>query len=116
MLFLKQKYIQEKFGIEAKPVNFVFHGGSGSAPSEITEAIGYGVIKMNIDTDTQWAMWDGVRAYVAKNNDYLQGQIGNPEGEDKPNKNIEIDYLDSISEFKKMQMLFIMGLTLFIYL
>lgn len=81
-----QKYIQDKFGTDAKPVNFVFHGGSGSLPSEISEAIGYGVIKMNIDTDTQWAMWDGVRAYVEKNHDYLQGQIGNPEGEDKPNK------------------------------
>ncbi len=81
-----QKYIQEKFDTAEKPVNFVFHGGSGSLPSEISEAIGYGVIKMNIDTDTQWAMWDGVRAYVAKNHDYLQGQIGNPEGEDKPNK------------------------------
>ena len=81
-----QKYIQEKFGTSAKPVNFVFHGGSGSAPQEITEAIGYGVIKMNIDTDTQWATWVGTKAYVEKYNDYLQGQIGNPEGEDKPNK------------------------------
>ena len=81
-----QKYIQEKFGTSEKPVNFVFHGGSGSAPSEISEAIGYGVIKMNIDTDTQWATWVGTKAYVEKNNDYLQGQIGNPEGEDKPNK------------------------------
>jgi len=81
-----QKYIQEKFGTSEKPVNFVFHGGSGSAPSEITEAIGYGVIKMNIDTDTQWATWVGTKAYVEKYNDYLQGQIGNPEGEDKPNK------------------------------
>jgi len=81
-----QKFINEKHGTDAKPVNFVFHGGSGSLPSEISEAIGYGVIKMNIDTDTQWATWDGVRAYVAKNNDYLQGQIGNPDGEDKPNK------------------------------
>ncbi|MFK5938400.1 MAG: class II fructose-bisphosphate aldolase [Sulfurimonas sp.] len=81
-----QKYIQEKYNTAEKPVNFVFHGGSGSLPSEISEAIGYGVIKMNIDTDTQWATWDGVREYVAKNKDYLQGQIGNPEGEDKPNK------------------------------
>jgi len=81
-----QKYIAEKFSTDSKPVNFVFHGGSGSLPSEISEAIGYGVIKMNIDTDTQWATWDGVRAYVAKNHDYLQGQIGNPDGEDKPNK------------------------------
>ncbi|MBD3800402.1 MAG: class II fructose-bisphosphate aldolase [Campylobacterales bacterium] len=81
-----QQYIAEKFGTAEKPVNFVFHGGSGSAPEEISEAIGYGVIKMNIDTDTQWATWDGVRDYVAKYHDYLQGQIGNPEGEDKPNK------------------------------
>ena len=65
----------------------MFHGGSGSLLEEIREAISYGVIKMNIDTDTQWAMWDGVRAYEAKYHDYLQGQIGNPEGEDKPNKN-----------------------------
>ena len=81
-----QKYIEEKFKTLPKPVNFVFHGGSGSEKSEIQEAIGYGVIKMNIDTDTQWAMWDGVRGYVAKYHDYLQAQIGNPEGEDKPNK------------------------------
>ena len=81
-----QKHIQEKHNTNAKPVNFVFHGGSGSAPEEISEAIGYGVIKMNIDTDTQWATWNGVREYEAKYHDYLQGQIGNPEGEDKPNK------------------------------
>ncbi|MBN2815323.1 MAG: class II fructose-bisphosphate aldolase [Campylobacterales bacterium] len=81
-----QKYIYEKHTTSEKPVNFVFHGGSGSLPSEIAEAISYGVIKMNIDTDTQWATWNGVRTYVAKNHDYLQGQIGNPEGEDKPNK------------------------------
>ncbi|QOY51522.1 class II fructose-bisphosphate aldolase [Candidatus Sulfurimonas baltica] len=82
-----QKYIQEKFKTGEKPVNFVFHGGSGSEPSEIEEAIGYGVIKMNIDTDTQWATWIGVKDYYEKNKDYLQGQIGNPQGEDKPNKN-----------------------------
>ncbi|WP_294951070.1 class II fructose-bisphosphate aldolase [Sulfurovum sp.] len=81
-----QVYIEEKFSTEKKPVNFVFHGGSGSELSDIREAIGYGVIKMNIDTDTQWAFWDGVRQYEAKYHDYLQGQIGNPEGEDKPNK------------------------------
>ena len=83
-----QKYIQEKLKTSsAKPVDFVFHGGSGSLLEEIREAITYGVIKMNIDTDTQWAAWDGVRAYEAKYHGYLQGQIGNPEGEDKPNKN-----------------------------
>ncbi|WP_455756752.1 class II fructose-bisphosphate aldolase [Sulfurimonas sp.] len=81
-----QKYIQEKFKTLAKPVNFVFHGGSGSEPSEIEEAIGYGVIKMNIDTDTQWATWVGVKDYYEKNKEYMQGQIGNPDGEDKPNK------------------------------
>ena len=81
-----QKYIQEKFNTAEKPVNFVFHGGSGSAPEEIEEAIGYGVIKMNIDTDTQWATWIGVKDYYEKNRDYMQGQIGNPDGEDKPNK------------------------------
>ncbi len=81
-----QKYIEEKLGTDPKPVNFVFHGGSGSTHEEIREAIGYGVIKMNIDTDTQWAFWDGIRSYEQKNHDYLQSQIGNPEGEDKPNK------------------------------
>lgn len=81
-----QKFIADKYNTEAKPVNFVFHGGSGSTREEIREAISYGVIKMNIDTDTQWAFWDGVRKYEAANHDYLQGQIGNPEGEDKPNK------------------------------
>ena len=81
-----QDYIQEKFGTGPNPINFVFHGGSGSSRAEIREAIEYGAVKMNIDTDTQWAFWDGVRAYEAANHDYLQGQIGNPEGEDKPNK------------------------------
>ena len=81
-----QKFISQKHSTDAQPVDFVFHGGSGSLLSEIREAIGYGVIKMNIDTDTQWATWDGVRAYEAKYNGYLQGQIGNPDGEDKPNK------------------------------
>jgi len=81
-----QAYIQKQFGTGEKPVNFVFHGGSGSTLEEIREAVSYGVIKMNIDTDTQWAFWDGVRAYVAQYHAYLQGQIGNPEGEEKPNK------------------------------
>ena len=81
-----QKYIEDKLKTSKKPVNFVFHGGSGSSLDEIREAVSYGVIKMNIDTDTQWAFWDGVRAYELKNRDYLQSQIGNPEGEDKPNK------------------------------
>ena len=81
-----QDYIQNKYNTDEKPVDFVFHGGSGSSQEEIREAISYGVVKMNIDTDTQWAFWDGVRKYEAANHDYLQGQIGNPEGEDKPNK------------------------------
>jgi fructose-bisphosphate aldolase class II len=81
-----QDYIQEKYKTAANPVNFVFHGGSGSTREEIREAIGYGVIKMNLDTDMQWAFWDGIRAFYAAKKDYLQGQIGNPEGEDKPNK------------------------------
>lgn len=81
-----QKYIEDKFNTSSKPVDFVFHGGSGSELSDIREAIDYGVIKMNIDTDTQWAYWNGVRVYAKKYQDYLQGQIGNPEGEDKPNK------------------------------
>lgn len=81
-----QKFIQEKFNTPEKPVDFVFHGGSGSSPAEIKEAISYGVIKMNIDTDTQWATWIGVKDYYVENEAYLQTQIGNPEGEDKPNK------------------------------
>ncbi|WP_431611373.1 class II fructose-bisphosphate aldolase [Chryseobacterium sp. 'Rf worker isolate 10'] len=81
-----QKYVQEKFGTGAKPVNFVFHGGSGSTLEEIREAIDYGVIKMNIDTDLQFAYTEGVRDYMVNNIDYLRAQIGNPEGEEKPNK------------------------------
>lgn len=81
-----QEYIQKKFGTGAKPVNFVFHGGSGSEKEKIEEAIGYGVIKMNLDTDLQWAFWDGIRQYYVDKEGYLQGQIGNPEGDDKPNK------------------------------
>jgi fructose-bisphosphate aldolase class II len=81
-----QKYVSEKFSVPANTLNFVFHGGSGSSPEEISESISYGVIKMNIDTDTQWAAWDGIRQYYLKNEGYLQGQIGNPEGADKPNK------------------------------
>ncbi len=81
-----QDYIQKKFNTPEKPVNFVFHGGSGSSHEEIKQAVSYGVIKMNIDTDTQWAFWDGIRKFEAKNHSYLQSQIGNPEGDDKPNK------------------------------
>jgi fructose-bisphosphate aldolase class II len=81
-----QKYVQEKFGTADKPVNFVFHGGSGSTLEEIREAIEYGVIKMNIDTDLQFAYTEGIRDYMVNNIDYLRAQIGNPEGEEKPNK------------------------------
>ncbi|MCA6067062.1 class II fructose-bisphosphate aldolase [Chryseobacterium sp. RG1] len=81
-----QKYVQEKFGTGAKPVNFVFHGGSGSTLEEIREAIDYGVIKMNIDTDLQFAYTEGIRDYMVNNVEYLKTQIGNPEGEEKPNK------------------------------
>jgi len=86
ILLNSQTFIQEKFGTAANPVDFVFHGGSGSTRDEIREAISYGVIKMNIDTDTQWAAWEGVMKYYKKNEAYLQGQIGNPDGEDVPNK------------------------------
>jgi len=81
-----QAYVAEKHGVPADELSFVFHGGSGSSEAEIQESIGYGVVKMNIDTDTQWATWDGVRVYEAANRDFLQGQIGNPTGEDAPNK------------------------------
>jgi len=81
-----QDFIENKFKTAPKPVDFVFHGGSGSTREEIREAVSYGVIKMNIDTDTQWAFWDGIRKYEKTNHDYLQGQIGNPKGDDQPNK------------------------------
>lgn len=81
-----QEYITAKTGIKSNPVSFVFHGGSGSSLDEIREAISYGVVKMNIDTDTQWAYWKGIKDFYIKNQGYLQGQIGNPEGPDKPNK------------------------------
>ncbi len=81
-----QVHIQEKFGTGPNPINFVFHGGSGSPQHQIREAIEYGAVKMNIDTDMQWAFWDGVRQYAAQNHGYLQSQIGNPDGDDVPNK------------------------------
>jgi fructose-bisphosphate aldolase class II len=81
-----QEYIQKKFNTGPNPVNFVFHGGSGSEPEKIKEAISYGVVKMNIDTDTQWAYWEGVLKFYKKNEAYLQGQLGNPDGAEKPNK------------------------------
>ena len=81
-----QQYIQRQYGTGSNPVFFVFHGGSGSPQHQIREAISYGAIKMNIDTDLQWAYWEGVLKFYNKNQAYLQGQLGNPEGEDKPNK------------------------------
>ncbi len=81
-----QEYITKKFGVEENHIDFVFHGGSGSTIEEIREAIGYGVIKMNIDTDLQYAFLSGVRDFVQDKKEYLQGQIGNPEGADSPNK------------------------------
>ena len=81
-----QKFVQEKFGTAEKPINFVFHGGSGSTLQEIREAIDYGVVKMNIDTDLQFAYTEGIRDYMVQNIEYLKTQIGNPEGEEKPNK------------------------------
>jgi fructose-bisphosphate aldolase class II len=81
-----QKYIQEKFGTGELPVNFVFHGGSGSSREEIREAIEYGAIKMNIDTDVQWSTWEGILKYYKEKEGYLQTQLGNPDGADSPNK------------------------------
>lgn len=86
ILLNSQKYVQEKFNTGHNPVDFVFHGGSGSTVDEIREAIGYGVVKMNLDTDLQFAFTEGVRDYVTSKIDYLKTQIGNPEGEDAPNK------------------------------
>jgi fructose-bisphosphate aldolase class II len=81
-----QRYIQKKLNTAEKPVYFVFHGGSGSPQNQIREAIGYGAIKMNLDTDLQWAFWEGILGYYKKNEAFLQAQLGNPEGDDKPNK------------------------------
>lgn len=82
-----QDYIREKFSTEEKkPVYFVFHGGSGSPQNQIREAISYGAIKMNIDTDLQWAFWEGILNNYKKIEGYLQSQLGNPDGADKPNK------------------------------
>ncbi len=81
-----QDYVQKKFSTGPKPVNFVFHGGSGSLQSEIREGIDYGVIKMNIDTDMQWALWEGIKNFYEEKKAYLQSQLGNPEGPESPNK------------------------------
>ncbi len=82
-----QDFIREQFKTNSgQPVNFVFHGGSGCSREEIREAIGYGAVKMNIDTDMQWAFWEGIKDYYEKKKDFLQAQLGNPDGADKPNK------------------------------
>lgn len=86
ILLNSQEFIQKKYNTGKNPVDFVFHGGSGSTLEEIREAIGYGVVKMNIDTDLQFAFTEGARDYIAKNMDYLKTQIGNPEGDELPNK------------------------------
>lgn len=81
-----QKFVEQKFGLADEPINFVFHGGSGSSLEEIREAIDYGVIKMNIDTDLQFAYTEGIRDYMTEKLEYLKTQVGNPDGDDKPNK------------------------------
>lgn len=86
ILLNSQKYVQEKFNTGINPVDFVFHGGSGSTLEEIREAIGYGVVKMNIDTDLQFAYTEGIRDYMINKIDYLRTQIGNPDGNELPNK------------------------------
>lgn len=94
-----QDFVSEKFNLPHNSLNFVFHGGSGSTAEEIKEAVGYGVVKMNIDTDTQWATWEGILNYYKKNEGYLQAQLGNPEGADKPNKK----YYDPRAWLRKAQ-------------
>lgn len=82
-----QKYVQEQEKLkEDKPVFLVFHGGSGSTKKEFQDAISYGIVKVNLDTDLQWAYLIGIRDYVQNKHDYIQTQVGNPDGEDKPNK------------------------------
>lgn len=104
-----QEYVRKAMGLSAeKPVNFVFHGGSGSSKEEIREAISYGAIKMNIDTDMQWAFWEGVLEYYKAKGDFLQAQIGNPEGEDSPNKK----YYDPRVWLRKGEEAFVKRLTI----
>jgi fructose-bisphosphate aldolase class II len=102
-----QTFIQEKFGTGPNPIDFVFHGGSGSSVEEIREAIGYGVVKMNIDTDLQFAFTEGVRDYVDEKMDYLRTQIGNPEGDELPNKK----YYDPRKWMREGELTFIKRLT-----
>ena len=81
-----QEYVEKKLGAAQNPLYFVFHGGSGSSREEIREAISYGAVKMNLDTDLQWAFWKGIRDYYEPKKAYLQAQIGNPDAADAPNK------------------------------
>jgi len=81
-----QEYISKKYNVPHNTIDFVFHGGSGSTVEEIREGISYGVIKMNIDTDLQYAFMEGIRDYFSEKTAYLQSQIGNPTGSDSPNK------------------------------
>ncbi|MEM6321228.1 MAG: class II fructose-bisphosphate aldolase [Bacteroidota bacterium] len=102
-----QDFVKAKFNTSDNPINFVFHGGSGSEKEKITEAVEYGAVKMNIDTDMQWAFWEGVKNYVADNSGYLQAQIGNPDGDDIPNKK----YYDPRKWLRKGQENFVKRLT-----
>lgn len=102
-----QAYVKEKFNTEDNPISFVFHGGSGSSLEDIREAIGYGVVKMNLDTDMQYAFNEGVRDYIVKNIDYLNSQIGNPEGDDLPNKK----YYDPRKWLREGEIAFVKRLT-----
>ena len=99
ILGASQEFVAKERNLPAKPINFVFHGGSGSSREEIREAISYGAIKMNIDTDTQWAAWNGILSFYKANEAYLQGQLGNPEGPDAPNKK----YYDPRVWLRKME-------------
>jgi len=108
ILHNSQEYVKKKFNLAAdKPINFVFHGGSGSSQEEIREAISYGAIKMNIDTDMQWAFWEGIKDYYQSKEGYLQSQIGNPEGADSPNKK----YYDPRVWLRKAEETFVKRLT-----
>ena len=102
-----QDFVQKKFNTESNPVDFVFHGGSGSTLEEIREAISYGVVKMNLDTDLQFAFTEGVRDYIVKNVEYLKTQIGNPEGDDQPNKK----YYDPRKWLREGEITFVKRLT-----
>ncbi|HDR1022857.1 TPA: class II fructose-bisphosphate aldolase [Pasteurella multocida] len=99
ILGASQEFVSKERNLPAKSIDFVFHGGSGSSREEIREAISYGAIKMNIDTDTQWASWEGILKFYNANKDYLQGQLGNPEGPDAPNKK----YYDPRVWLRKME-------------